>query len=66
MESESKAANWHAMNRHFPCSAMMDAVWNSTQHHCLRGDSDTRGKLYPFRCEIGICCLSPEDGADEF
>ena len=41
MESESRAANWHAMNRHFPCSAMMDAGWNSTQHHCLRGDHET-------------------------
>ena len=38
MESEAKSANWYAMNRHFPCSAMMDAGWNSTQHHCLRGD----------------------------
>ena len=37
-ESESTAADWHAMNRHFSCSAMMDAGWNSTQHYCLRGD----------------------------
>ena len=38
MESESKAANWHAMNRNFSRAAMMDAGWNSTKHHYLRGD----------------------------
>ena len=40
MESDSKAAKRHAMNRHFPCSAMMDAGWNSTQHHCVRGETE--------------------------
>ena len=38
MESDSTTANWHAMNRHFPCSAMINAGGDSTQHHCLRGD----------------------------
>ena len=39
MGSESRVVNWHTVNRHFPCSAMMDAGWNSTQHHCLRVDT---------------------------
>ena len=40
MEGKSKGANWHATNRQFPCSAMMDAGWNSTQHHYLSGALD--------------------------
>ena len=42
-EKQFQAANWHAMTRHFPCSAMIDAGWNSTQHHCLKGD---RGRVW--------------------
>ena len=29
--------NWQTMTSHFPCPAMMDAGWNSTQRHCLGG-----------------------------
>ena len=35
------------MTLHFLCPSMMDAGWNSTQHHCLRGDLFcTEGQWY--------------------
>ena len=36
-ENQPQAANSHAMTRHFPDSAMIDAGRNFVQHHCLRG-----------------------------
>ena len=52
METESKAADWHTMNSHFPCSAMLDAGWNSTKHHCLRGEVYHYEALFSTGCYL--------------
>ena len=55
-KNQSKAANWHAMTRHFPCSAMIDAGWNSTQDHCLRGDGGPRDHLKVLQMPVVHMC----------
>ena len=36
IKNQPQAANWRVMTNHFPCPAIIDAGWNSTQHHHLR------------------------------